>query len=430
MNALMTADVVVVGGGISGQACAASAAGRGARVVLVEKESEPATEGSGRAQGSIRLQGRHAAEFPLAQESIELWKQLGDDTDLELRFDGNIYFCDDPRELPTLRSLVAEAHGSGLGEVRLLEPDQARQVVPTATGPFAAAMWSPYDGQCDPAKVTRAFAARAQAAGVTTIADTLALRIIERDGRVTGVETSRGSVEAPAVVVTGGVWTPNLVRTVGVDVPIMPVAHGQAETVPSDVRIGPTVRAFGFGFRQRPDGQLVLSAGINSRVEHRVSLGSTRNALLWASRYRRNRGNVRLRFDRALTLRQLRERSRLSTDHIPVATEPPAPRRADIDTALDALKQVMPAFAGLHVDRYWSGMLDISPDGLPIIDHDAGPDGLVFVTGLSGHGLALGPVIGEITADLALDRTTTRPIRPFRLARFREERVELPDKMI
>jgi glycine/D-amino acid oxidase-like deaminating enzyme len=63
----------------------------------------------------------------------------------------------------------------------------------------------------------------------------------------------------------------------------------------------------------------------------------------------------------------------------------------------------------------------------PIIDHQ---DGLVFVTGLSGHGLALGPVIGEITADLALDGGTARPTRPFRLARFREERVALPDKMI
>ena len=75
-------------------------------------------------------------------------------------------------------------------------------------------------------------------------------------------------------------------------------------------------------------------------------------------------------------------------------------------------------------------MLDISPDGFPIIDGDAGPDGLVLVTGLSGHGLALGPVIGEITADLALDGAAARPIGPFRLARFREARVELPDKMI
>jgi sarcosine oxidase, subunit beta len=157
----------------------------------------------------------------------------------------------------------------------------------------------------------------------------------------------------------------------------------------------------------------VLSAGINARVEHRLSLRATRSASLWASRYRANRGNVRLRFDSALTMRQLRARLRMSTGHIPVATEPPAPKRADIDTALAALKRVMPALEGLRIDRYWSGMLDISPDGLPIIDHEAGPDGLTFVTGLSGHGLALAPVIGEITADLALDRATARPIRPF-----------------
>jgi sarcosine oxidase, subunit beta len=421
------ADVVVVGGGISGYAAAASAAGRGASVVLVEKESRPAGEGSGRAQGSLRLQGRHAAEFPIAQESIELWKQLGDEADCELRFGGNIYLCDDPAELPTLGALVDDAHRAGLTEVSLLDRDQARQVLPHASGPFTAAMWSPYDGQCDPAKSTRAFAARATARGVTTLTDTLALRIVERDGRVRGVETNRGLVEAAAVIVTGGVWTPNLVATAGLDVPLMPVAHGQAESTPTDVRVEPTVRAFGFGFRQRPDGRLVLSAGINARVEYRLTLGATRNVRLWASRYRVNHSNVRLRFDPRLTLRQVRDRSRLSTTHIPVATEPPAPRRADVDAALAALKRVMPAFAGLRIDRYWSGMLDISPDGLPIIDHR---DGLVFVTGLSGHGLALGPVIGEITADLALDGATARPIRPFRLARFREERVELPSKMI
>ena len=291
-------------------------------------------------------------------------------------------------------------------------------------------MWSPYDGQCDPAKSTRAFAARATARGVTTLHDTLALRIVERDGERPRPGDRRGFIHAAAVVVTGGVWTPHLVGTVGVDVPIMPVAHGQAETIPTDVRVGPTVRAFGFGFRQRPDGRLVLSAGLNARVEHRLSLGSTRNARLWAARYRGRRGNVRLRFDRALVQRQLRDRARLSTRHIPVGIEPPPPRRADLDAALGALGRVMPAFAGLRIDRCWSGMLDISPDGLPIIDHQAGPDGLVFVTGLSGHGLALGPVIGEIAADLALDDATAWPIRPFRLARFSEERVELPNKMI
>jgi sarcosine oxidase subunit beta len=429
-NTIASGDVVFIGGGISGYAGAASAASRGANVVLVEKERQPAAEGSGRAQGSLRLQGRHAAEFPIAKESIELWKQLGDENDCELRFGGNIYLCDDPAELPTLRTLVDEAHTAGLTEVSLLDRDQAQQVLPQATGPFAAAMWSPYDGQCDPAKSTRAFAARATDRDVAVLEETLALRILERDGSVRGLETSRGFIEARNVIVTGGVWTPNLVATVGVDVPIMPVVHGQAESVPTDVRVDPTVRAFRFGFRQRPDGRLVLSAGINARVEYWLNFAATRNARLWASRYRANRGNVRLRFDRALTMRQLRDRSRLSARHIPVATEPPATRRADIDAGLAALKRTMPAFEQLRIERYWSGLLDVSPDGLPIIDHQEGPDGFAFVTGLSGHGLALGPVIGEITADIALEGATARPIHPFRLARFREERVELPTKMI
>jgi glycine/D-amino acid oxidase-like deaminating enzyme len=291
-------------------------------------------------------------------------------------------------------------------------------------------MWSAYDGQCDPAKATRAFADRAHAKGVTTLIGTLARSIDERGGSVRGVHTSRGYIEAGAVVVAGGVWTPHLVRTVGVEVPIMPVIHGQAETGPTDLRFDPTIRAFGFGCRQRPDGRLVLSAGINARVEHRLSFAATRDVRLWLSRYQSNRRNVRLRLDPALTLRQLRERSRLSTAQIVVGTDPPAPYRADLDEALVAFQHALPAFAGLRIERYWSGLLDISPDGLPIIDHRAGPDGLVFVTGLSGHGLALGPVTGEIAADLALDGETTRPIHPFRLARFHEERVPTPTKMI
>ena len=58
------------------------------------------------------------------------------------------------------------------------------------------------------------------------------------------------------------------------------------------------------------------------------------------------------------------------------------------------------------------------------------PEGLVFVTGLSGHGLTLGPVIGEIAADLVTTGTTSRPIHPFRLSRFREEVVAIPRKTI
>jgi glycine/D-amino acid oxidase-like deaminating enzyme len=120
-------DVVVVGGGINGQAAAAALAARGARVVLVDKEPRPGAEASGRAQGSLRLQGRAAAELPLASEAIELWKRIPGDADIELAFNGNIYLCDDPAELPLLEALVRTAHAAGLTAVaQLSHRDQRR----------------------------------------------------------------------------------------------------------------------------------------------------------------------------------------------------------------------------------------------------------------------------------------------------------------
>ncbi len=70
----------------------------------------------------------------------------------------------------------------------------------------------------------------------------------------------------------------------------------------------------------------------------------------------------------------------------------------------------------------------MTPDGLPVID-TAGPHGLTLIAGLSGHGLALGRVLGEIASDLSLDGHTQRPIDSFRLDRF-SEKVASPQLLI
>jgi sarcosine oxidase subunit beta len=74
-------DVVVVGSGLTGAATAAAVAGRGQRVVLIDKEDGPAREGSGRAQGSLRLQGRHGCEFSLAEEALRLWDEAAEESE-------------------------------------------------------------------------------------------------------------------------------------------------------------------------------------------------------------------------------------------------------------------------------------------------------------------------------------------------------------
>jgi sarcosine oxidase, subunit beta len=424
-----SADVVVVGAGICGVTAAEALAGRGARVVVVEKEPGPGLEQSGRAQGAIRVQGREAAELPLALESLEIWKSVADHGDeFELRFGGNLYLCTNEEEVRQATELRDVGHAGGFTDVRLLTPDEAREIVPAATGEFRAAMWSPGDAQCLPRAATEFFAKRAAAAGASFSYTTLATRIVESGGAVRGLATSRGTIEAPAVIVTGGIWTAHLAATAGVQVPVMPVALSQCETEPVEPLIGPTLRCFEFGARQRRNGRISMSRGMNAIVDHYLSLASLRHARLWARRYLANRKAIRLHVDWPRLARELRGRSVGAAEHMARPVERDANRKL-MDASLEAAGRMIPRLRHVRIARYWAGIIDMSPDGLPILDGRTGLDGLVVVTGLSGHGLALGPAIGRIAADLATEGRTVRPIDAFSLRRF-EGDTPIPKKML
>ena len=425
-----SADVVVVGSGIVGAATAAAVAARGASVVLLEKEEGPAREGSGRAQGSLRVQGRHGGEFALAQEALKLWSDAAQDGDFEMVTGGNLYFQTQEEELPVLQRLVEEAHHAGLAEVQLLDAAQTREVIPAATGPFLGAMWSPIDAQCQPEKGTQYYVEKAGRAGAQTAFGVKVTNIRESTGRITGVDTTAGRIRAGAVVVAGGVWTPYLANTVGVKVPIMPVVMSELETEPVQPLFDQTIRAFGFGARQRPNGRLVISAGLNAKVGHGASLSDFNGLKFWLPRAMAFRKALKLRVDVKRIAQQVRHLSTLSTDLIPQTSPEPRVDKPLVQSALAKLQGVLPGLDGAKIGRYWGGLVDMTPDGLPVIDGGAGPQGLTIITGLCGHGFTLGPVLGRIASDLSLDGVTSRPIEEFRLSRYSDGNVGKPEMMI
>lgn len=95
----------------------------------------------------------------------------------------------------------------------------------------------------------------------------------------------------------------------------------------------------------------------------------------------------------------------------------PGVDRPLVDASLARLATVVPDLEDARVGCYWGGLIDLTPDGLPVIDGSSGPQGLSIITGLAGHGC---PRSVRSPRTWRLDLVTSRPIESFRLSRFTE----------
>jgi glycine/D-amino acid oxidase-like deaminating enzyme len=424
------ADVVVVGAGIMGCVTALRAAEAGAKVVVVEKEVGSAGEASGRAQGALRALGKHGPNIPLAAEALAEWATIADEADAEIVLRGSISVPRQQSEMPDMVSMLDEHTAHGLPRPEVLDEAQTRERVPALKGSLAGGVWRQGDGHCEPRKATLYYARAAERAGASFHFGVKALRVFERDGKVFGLETNAGTVSTSSVVLACGMWTPFLARTVAVKIPIMPLILSGCETTPLPPIFEQSVRSFGFSGHQRPNGRVVVSAGVNARVRHEMTLATFDWLPLWIPRLAVHFSNVRLRIDGRRTARQVEFGNRWSTAQIPEETAPKYADRSLMRRAFAHAQDLIPDLKRATIARYWSGYIDMSPDALPIIDTESCPSGMVIAAGMSGHGLVLGPVIGRVLAELALEGRSTRSMRPFRLARFIEEKVPIPTSTI
>ncbi|MEZ5843738.1 MAG: FAD-binding oxidoreductase [Hyphomicrobiaceae bacterium] len=369
------ADIVVIGGGITGTAAAFWLASGGHRPVLLEGRAVAAM-GSGWSLGGVRQSGRHPAELPLAQAAVALWPTLADrlGNDTEFRQRGNLRLARTEAEVEVIRRLVESQCALGLDLAFLPTTADIRAVAPALAGTPLAASLCPTDGHANPAMTTRAFAAAARRSGATIREGVTVTGIAVEGGKVAGVTSSEGRITADVVIVAAGIGTPALLAPLGHALPlsVQIVSVLQSTPLPPllDQVLG--VANADCAARQEVDGRLRFTSGVGR----------------WP-------GDPARWSDAAL-----------------------APGPGEIARLRALVGALLPAAADAPLAASWGGLIDLTPDALPVIDRPDGIEGLVVAAGFSGHGFGIGPITGALAADLALGLPPRLAVDAFRLDRF------------
>ena len=371
------ADVLIIGGGISGVAAAYALAQEGVNVTLLEQHGL-ASMASGWTLAGVRQSGRHPDEMPLAMAAVEIWKGLDEEleTDIEYRQKGNLRLAKDEVEAESLRRLVDEQRDLGLDLDFLSDTSAVRAVAPAISEAVVAAAFCPSDGHANPTKTVQAYARAAECLGAEIrLGDKVEALLVERD-RFVGVQTTTATYQAEKVVVAAGIHTPALLASFGLALPL----DVKSVTV---VRTRPLAPIFDQVFgtsnavcagRQEVSGRLRITGGIHD----------------W-------QGAMEATDDGWPSLR---------------------PTLSAVQGVIERGRFYLPAFGDAPIEDVWAGLIDMTPDGLPVIEAVPEIDGLVIAAGFSGHGFCLGPITGRLIRDLVLERSPNLPLDPFRRARF------------
>jgi sarcosine oxidase subunit beta len=347
-------DVVVVGGGVMGAAALYYLAELGCdRPLLLERDTL-ASGSTGHCAGGVRTLFSDELNIRIGLESIRRLQRFEDA--LDLRLWGYLFLLTHDDDVAGFEAALQLQHACGI-ESRLLSASEARELVPQlAVDDVLAAAFCPTAGYVTPELVVQEYARRAADRGARIEQSRAVTRILVRDGRVSGVETPRGTITTERVIVTAGVWSGELAATAGVELPVEREARWMffTEDAPEFPERLPLTIDFSSGFYFHREGAALVFGG------------------------------------REPTLEEL---------------APVAVRR-------------LPSLEALGVRSSWWGYYELSPDHNAIVGAAEEPSGLLYATGFSGHGFQQGPVVGEHLAELALGREPTFDLEPFSLARF------------
>jgi glycine/D-amino acid oxidase-like deaminating enzyme len=240
-------------------------------------------------------------------------------------------------------------------------------------------------------------------------------------GRVAGVVTERGRIACDAAVLAGGAWSRLFCGSLGLRLPQLQVRASALRTAPLAGAPDAALLMGDFAFRKRLDGGYTVAHGVTAVAD--VVPDSFRLLPDFLPALRLQWRDLRPRLG-APFVEAWRRPRRWGLDE-PSPFEAAAARVLDPEPAAPlneaaraSLAEAFPAFARARVVQHWAGLIDVTPDAVPVISPVEGLPGLFLATGFSGHGFGIGPGAGRLVADLVTGDGPVVDPAPFRFSRF------------
>ncbi|MDR6976255.1 glycine/D-amino acid oxidase-like deaminating enzyme [Streptomyces sp. 3330] len=371
-------DVVVVGAGMVGAACALYAARCGLDVILVDRG--PVAGGTtGAGEGNLLVSDKEPGpELRLALLSARLWGELAQELGAAVEYEpkGGLVAASTPESLAALTDLAAGQRAAGV-KASNIRADQLQELEPYLAPGLAGGVLYPQDAQVMP---TLAAAHLVRASGARLETGRTVTRILrEPAGAVRGVRTDRGDILAPAVVNAAGTWGAEVAARAGVRLPVLPRRGFVLVTEPLPRRVRHKVYAADYVADVASDSAaLQTSPVVEGTAAGPVLIGASRE---------------RVGFDRSFALPVVRALAAGAT-------------------------RLFPFLEHVRAMRAYLGFRPYLPDHLPAVGPDPRVPGLFHACGHEGAGIGLATGTGHLIAQTLTGRHPELDLTPFRPDRF------------
>jgi sarcosine oxidase, subunit beta len=363
---------------VNGASTAFHLAKAGVKHVVVVERRHLAAGATGKSGALVRMHYTNEPETRLAFESLTYFQNWQDIVGGECGFQpvGLLYFTP-PHMQASLEANIDMQRAVGVN-TQLISPREALDLDPSLfVEDVTQIAYEPESGYADPYATTAAFARAAMDMGVEFMFETEVVRVSTANGRVTGVGTTAGVIEAPAVVVAAGGWANHLFAPLGIDLGLVPFT-----------------------------GRVTIFRWSMDRAPRHLTYIDTINDI-WA---RPIDGNCTL----------VGAERGLAHGVDPNDYSEAVPQ-AYIDLCREQLANRFPVMRHAVVRGNSACVMMLSPDSRPIIDHLPQYEGLYCMAGDSGTSFKTGPAIGKCLAEWITEgRARTVDLTPFRSTRFAE----------